>query len=67
MHFIYLLTTIAGSKKMNKIALMIKMVLSVFCFILCLSRGTNIMSPYIPVTSGNCDRNSSIECYFNLD
>ena len=66
-HVIHLLTTIAGSKKMNKIALMIKMVLSVFCFILCLSRGTNIMSPYIPVTSGNCNRNSSIECYFNVD
>ena len=66
-HVIHLLTTIAGSKKMNKIAFMIKMVLSVFCFILCLSCGTSIMPPYIPVTSGNCDRNSSIECYFNLD
>ena len=66
-HVIHLLTTIAGSKKMNKIALMIKMVLSVFCFILCLSRGTGIMPPYIPVTSGNCDRNSSTECYLNLD
>ena len=66
-HVIHLLTTIAGSKKMNKIALMIKMVLSVFCFILCLSRGTSIMPPYIPVTSGNCDCNSAIECYFNLD
>ena len=66
-HVIYLLTMIAGSKKMNKIALMIKMVLSVFCFTLCLSCGTSIMPPYIPVTSGNCDRNSSIECYFNLD
>ena len=43
------------------------MVLSVFHFILCLSRGTSIMPPYIPVTSGNCHRNSSIECYFNLD
>ena len=48
-----------------KMALMIKMVLSVFCFILCLSRGTSIMPLYIPVISGNCDRNSSIE--FNLD
>ena len=46
---------------------MIKMVLSVFCFILCLSSVTSIMRPYIPVTLGNCDRNSSIECYFNLD
>ena len=31
-HVIYLLTTIAGSKKMNKMALMIKMV--VICFML---------------------------------
>ena len=44
-YVIYLLTTIAGSKKMNKMALMIKMVLSVFCFILCLSRGTSMMPP----------------------
>ena len=35
--------------------------------ILCLSSVTSIMRPYIPVTLGNCDRNSSIECYFNLD
>ena len=67
-HVIYLLTTIAGSKKMNKMVLMIKnMVFSVFCFILHLSLGTSIMLLYIPVTSGNCDPNSSIECYFNLD
>ena len=38
-----------------------------FLFILCLSCGTNLMPPYIPVTSGNCDRYSSIKCYFNLD
>ena len=65
-HAIYLLITIAGSKKMNKMALMSKMVLSLLCFILCLSRGTSIMPSYIPVTSGNSDRNSLIECYFNL-
>ena len=35
-HVIYLLTTITGSNKMNKMALMIKEVLSVFCFILSL-------------------------------
>ena len=37
-HVTYLLTTITGSNKMNKMALITKMVLSVYCFILCLSR-----------------------------
>ena len=36
-----------------------------FCFILCPSRGTSIMISYFLVTSGNSDRNSLIECYFN--
>ena len=56
---------------MNKMTLMIKMGLSVFCFILCLSRWTSTETPsYIPA----CDLHqgiqtviqSLIECYFNL-
>lgn len=51
-------------------ALMIKMVLSVYCFILCLSRWTNTDNALVHScmwpTSGNSDRNSLIECYFNL-
>ena len=37
-----------------------------FCFLLCLTRCTSVMPGYIPVTPGNSDRNSLIECYFNL-
>ena len=66
-HVIYLLTTIVGSKKMNKMASMIQMVLFVSFCAFHVQRAL-IMPLYtcIPVKSGNSDRNSSIECYFNL-
>ena len=66
-HVIYLLTTIVGSKKMNKTASMIQMVLHVSFCAFHVQRAL-IMPSYtcIPVKSGNSDRNSSIECYFNL-
>ena len=66
-HVTYLLTTVVGSKKMNKMASMIQMVLSVSFYAFHVEWAL-IMPSYtsIPFTSGNSDRNSSIECYFNL-
>ena len=66
-HVIYLLTTVVGSKKMNKMASMIQMVLSVSFYAFHVEWAL-IMRSYtsIPFASGNSDRNSSIERYFNL-
>ena len=52
--------------KMNKVAATIKVVLSLFCFILWLSSGEGMMPSYLPVTSTNSDRNCPIERYFSL-
>ena len=52
--------------KMNKMAATIKVVLSLFCFILWLSSGEGMMPSYLPVTSTNSDRNCPIERYFSL-
>ena len=61
---------VAGEMTHWSVTLSIKLFISFrnkfhFCFILCPSRGTSIMISYFPVTSGNSDRNSLIECYFN--
>ena len=60
-------TTVVGSKKMNKMASMIQMVLSVSFYAFHVEWAL-IMPSYtsIPFTSGNSERNSSTECYFNL-
>ena len=50
--------------KMNKMAATIKVVLSLFCFILWLSSGEGMMPSYLPVTSTNSDRNCPIERYY---
>ena len=52
-------------KENEQDGVMIKMVLSVFCFILCLSSVTSIMRPYIPVTLGNCDRFQNSRFFWN--
>ena len=61
---------VAGEMTHWSVTLSIKLFISFrnkfhFCFILCPSRGTSIMISYFLVTSGNSDRNSLIECYFN--
>ena len=61
---------VAGEMTHWSVTLSIKLFISFrnkfhFCFILCPSRGTSLMISYFLVTSGNSDRNSLIECYFN--
>ena len=51
----------AGSNR-DKMAILTKKVSLLFR----LSRCISTMPGYIPVTPGNSDRNSLIECYFNL-